>query len=252
MEEYIRFRETNNWEKERWRFYIPLMGNERAIRILADALDKLKPAGGCFVGKHIQYDIRMMPTSGDRVDRLCDAYKGKGGYMAYYNKLEGRLDIRAVKRAVRLLGKETKMWHTVEDDLYKGGIRRMMRPWKRRPSTIDWPTGQIRSALRRTPVSKWSPKPVPERHSAHARPVWNDRLCWWNRLPNPVSLHSGFRRGQGDRCWDALERLRDAGFLTVGDVADLTGKKLLATPGIGRETVTLARWMLEEVGLRLS
>ena len=96
MEEYIRFRETNNWEKERWRFYIPLMGNERAIRILADALDKLKPAGGCFVGKHIQYDIRMMPTSGDRVDRLCDAYKGKGGYMAYYNKLEGRLDIRAV------------------------------------------------------------------------------------------------------------------------------------------------------------
>lgn len=31
-EQYIRFRETNNWERERWRFYIPLRGNERAIR----------------------------------------------------------------------------------------------------------------------------------------------------------------------------------------------------------------------------
>lgn len=243
-EQYIRFRETNNWERERWRFYIPLRGNERAIRILADALDKLEPVDGCFVGHHVPYDIRLMPTPGDRVDRLCEAYKGKGGYMAYYNKLEGRLDVRAVRRAARLLAREARLTaenpeatRFVEDDLYKGGIAKMMRPWNRRPTATDWPTGRIRAALRRTPVhvSGYSSRPKSD---------WGDRLPW--------DIHGGFRQGLTNRCWDARARLREAGFRTVGEIADLTEKKLLATCGVGRETVSLTRWMLQEIGLDLA
>jgi len=243
MEEYIRFRETNNWEKERWRFYIPLRGNERAIQILADVLDNLKPVNGCFVGSHIPYDIRLMPTAAGRVDKLCEAYKNKGGYMAWYNKLEGRLDIRAAKRAARLLAKDAKLTaenpkacRFVDDDLYKGGISKMMRPWKRRPSTTDWPTGRIRASLRRTPihVSGYSARP---------------KRDWGDRLPHDI-YGGGFRhRNLADRCWDARTRLHEAGFWTVGEIADLTAKKLLAAKGVGQETVNLARWMLQEIGL---
>ena len=231
-EQYIRFRETNNWENERWRFYIPLRGNERAIRELADAVRRLKPVLGCFAGMHIPYDIRLMPTAGDEVDRLCAS--GRGGYMAYYNKLEGRLDIRAVRRAVRLLAKEARLLakdpkacRFVEDDLYKGGIAKMMRPWKRRPTTTDWPTNRIRAALRRTKISEWG-----------------------DRLPSRIGGAGGFRRLSGEeRCWAARARLREADLRTVVDVADLTEKKLREMPGVGRETVNLTRWMLREIGL---
>lgn len=218
MEEYIRFRETSNWESEVWRFYIPLRGNEIAIRELADALRRLEPVGGCFIGEHIQYDIRLMPFSEDEVDRLRES--GRGGYMSWHNKLEGRLDIRAVRRAVRLLAKN-------QDDLYKGGITRMMRPWRRRPATADWPTGRIRAALCRTPISEWG-----------------DRLS--NRFDG-VRLYK--QLSGRERCWLARERLREAGFRTVGDVAGLTAKKLLGKPDIGRTTVELTRWMLRDIGL---
>lgn len=231
-ESYIRFRETNNWENERWRFYIPLRGNERAIRILADALDKLKPVSGCFVGKHVPYDIRLMPMAGDRVNRLCES--GRGGYMAWYNKLEGRLDIRAVKRAVRLLAEEAKLvaenpkaTRFVDDDLYKGGIAKMMRPWKRQPATTDWPTNRIRAALLRTPISKWGDK-----------------------LPSRIGGAGSFQRLSGEeRCWGACKRLREAGLETIVDVVIYTEKELQAFPGIGRETANLTRWMLQEIGL---
>lgn len=224
---YIRFRETNNWEKERWRFYIPLRGNERAIRILADALRRLKPSRGCFVGDYIRYDIRMLPTPKNRVDRLCKS--GRGGYMAWYNKLEGRLDIRAVKAAARLLDKK---WPPVVlaargDPLYKGGIAKMMRPWKHRPATTSWPTARIRAALCRTPISKWGDK-----------------------LPSRIGGAGSFRRLSGEeKCWAARKRLREAGLDTVGDVAAHTEKGLRTVPGIGRETVNMTRWMLQEIGL---
>lgn len=231
-EAYIRFRETNNWESECWCFYIPLRGNEKAIRELSDAVQRLNPVRGCFVGMHIQYNIRLMPVPGDKVDRACAS--GKGGYMAYHNRLEGRLDIRAVRRAARLLAKEARLasekpdaTRTVEDDLYKGGIADMMRPWKMRPATTDWPTAHIRAALRRTPISKWG-----------------DRF-----LPQDMHIRSFQRKSWGSMCWDARARLQEAGLRTVGDVADLTEKKLLATSGIGRKTVNMTRWMLGEVGL---
>lgn len=144
---------------------------------------------------------------------------------------------RRQAQAVRLLAKDARLavkkpdacrW--VEDDLYKGGIAKMMRPWKRRPAVADWPTKRIEAALRRTPISRWGDK-----------------------LPNRIGGGGGFRRLSGEeRCWAARERLRDAGFKTVGAVADLTEKRLLAAPGIGRETVGLTRWMLQEIGLDLA
>jgi hypothetical protein len=229
-ERYIRFRETNNWEAERWNFYIPLRGNEEAVRALADAVEKVTPQGGCFIGEHTPYDIRLVPTPPDKVDRLCES--GRGGYMAYHNRLEGRLDIRSVRAARRMGGDG--------DPLYKGGLMRMMRPWgkRRRPKETDWPTGRHEADLRRLEMRGLYKKTAGRLFGNGAR----------------ASGVFGFRLGRPrasfeDRCWDAVLRLEAADLRTVDDVAKLTKKQLLATPGVGRATAELAAWMLGDAGL---
>ena len=229
-EQYIRFRETNNWETERWSFYIPLRGNEEAVRALAAVVREVKPQRGCFVGEHTPYDIRLVPTPPDKVDAMCKS--GRGGYMAYRNRLEGRLDIRSVRSAARRMSGEG-------DPLYKGGLMRMMRPWgkRSRPEKADWPDGRREAArLGRLEL----------------RGLYGETA---GRLIRPSGGGGfGFRPGRPrasfqDRCWDAVHRLEASGLRTAGDLTKLTKRQLLATPGVGRTTAELAAWMLGDAGL---
>lgn len=230
-EQYIRFRETNNWEVERWSFYIPLRGNEEAVLALTAAVREVPPQGGCFIGEHTPYDIRLVPMPPDKVDTLCKP--GRGGYMAYHNRLEGRLDIRSVRAAARKMGGDG-------NPLYKGGLKGMMRPWgkRRHPERADWPTGRHEADIRRLDVRDLYKKTAGRLLSGGAR----------------ASGVFGFRLGRPrpsfqDRCWDAVHRLDVAGLRTAGDIAKLTKKQLLATPGVGRATAELAVWMLGDAGL---
>jgi hypothetical protein len=222
---YIRFRETNNWEMQRWRFYIPFRGNEEAVRALAGIVGKVQPQGGCFVGEHTPYDIRLVPTPPGKVDALCES--GRGGWTAYHNRLEGRLDIRSVKAAARRM--------VDNDPLYKGGLRSMMKPWgkRRRPKKADWPDGRREaSCLGRLEL----------------RGLYGETAGRLIISSSSFGRRSCFR----DRCWDAVMRLDAVGLRTAGDLAKLTKEQLLAVPSVGRTTAELAEWMLGDAGLRFT
>ncbi len=230
-EPYVRLRETNNWEMERWRFYIPLRGNEKAVRILTTAIGAMRPKEGCFLGEHLPYDIRTIPMTEAEVDRLCRRGRCRG-YMASHNKLEGRLDLRMAKAAAERMSGE-------DDRLYKGRVTKMMKPWGRRPAAVAWPTGRHMAAANRMKL----------------RDLYGVTAGGLLSNDGPVSV-VGFRLGPPrrrvsfkERCLDAVLRLEAAGFRTAGNVAKLTRGQLLAVPDIGRKTVDLARWMLRDIGL---
>ena len=227
-EPFIRFRESNNWEMERWSFYIALRGNEEAIRILAEAAARLEPREGCFAGGYIPYDVRMVPIPEHWVDRICR--RSRGGYLMAHNKIDGRLDLRKIKAAARRMGEEG-------DPLYKGGLESMSRPWGRRPAKPDWPTARHRAALGRLAVREL------HRRTAGRMLKGNGR-----------GFAGGFRLGRPrmsyqNKCYEAVLRLEAAGLTTAGKVARLTRGQLLKVPGIGRETANMARWMLYDIGL---
>lgn len=210
VEEYIKLREHCSWERESWNFYIPLRGNEVAIRELIDATVEMD----CR-----QYKLLQLPMDAATVARSLA--KNHCGYLHTHNKLEGRLDIRAVRRAARLLAEDARLaaekpnacrW--VDDDLYKGGIMKMMRPWNRRPARSIWPTAEILAKLRATPIKDL-------KVSKNTRHHWQVSTC------------------------DAKERLLEAGFKTAGEVADLTRTQILALPGVGTMTYHMVRIMLK-------
>jgi len=232
---YIRFRETNNWEMARWSFYIPLRGNEEAIRALAAAVREVPPRGGCFIGEHAPYDIRLVPTPPDKVDALCKS--GKGGYMACHSRLEGCLDIRSVRAARRSQSPDLRSADA--DPFYKGGLRRMMRPWgkQHRPKKAAWPDGRREAArLGRLELRGL----YKETAGGLIRPSGGGGFGF--RLGRP-------RASFQDKCWDAALRLEASGLRTTGELAELTKKQLLAMPGVGRTTAELAAWMLGDAGL---
>ena len=206
VEEYIRLTEHNGWERESWHFYIPLRGNEVAIRELMDAAEALYALRGRRMFKLLQ-----LPVSAATVARRLA--KNHCGYMHAHNKLEGRLDLRKLRSAIRVIdGMDYK--------LYKGEIKNMMRPWKRRPARSTWPTAEILAKLRATPIRDF---PV-------SRKTWH---------------HFGLST------WDARERLLEAGFKTAGEVADLTWTQVLALPGVGLATYHMVRGMLNRLELDL-
>jgi len=232
-EPYILYRETNNWEMERWRFYIPLRGNEAAVKALLDAARRLEPEDGCFLGRHVRYDIRAIPVPESEVDRLCRRGRCRG-YMATHNKLEGRLDLRKAKAAAAGMGGE-------DDILYKGGVRGLMGPWGRRgrPAEADWPTGRHVAAAKRMRL-----------RDLHAATAGTLLKAAGRDAPRGFGLGGASRQMSfGERCWEAVGRLRSAGMRTAGDIARLTRRELLALPGVGRETANQAGWMLRDLGL---
>jgi len=56
---FIRFKECNSWEGETWNFYIPVEGNEKAIKRLAKILEK-----------YPSYTLYPIPLSEKEVDIL--------------------------------------------------------------------------------------------------------------------------------------------------------------------------------------
>jgi len=230
-EPYVRFRETNNWEMERWSLYIPVRGNEEAVRVLAAAARRLEPQGGCFIGSHLPYDIRMVPTPEIDVDRVCR--RSRGGYRMAHEKLDGRLDLRKVRAAARRI-------HEDNCPLYKGGLADMVRPWGRgRPARADWPAGRYRASLRRLTARQLYERTAGRMMTATAQ-------------VGGFGLGGGRRMSYKERCWESVLRLEAAGLRTAGDLARLTRKELLAVPGVGRETAGHAEWMLRDAGLGLA
>ena len=209
---------------------VPAPTDEEAVRALAAIVREVPPQDGCFAGKHVPYDIRLVPTPPDRVDALCKS--GRGGYMAHHNRLEGRLDIRSVRAAARRMAGN--------DPLYKGSLKGMMRPWgkRRRLEKADWPSGRHEADIRRLELRDLYKETAGRLLSGGAR----------------ASGVFGFRLGRPrpsfqDRCQDAILRLDASGLRTAGDIAKLTKKQLLAVPGVGRTTAELAAWMLGDAGL---
>lgn len=101
MKIYTIFRECNDWEGETWNFYIPTEGNESEIAKLALAI-KNSP----------EYSLEGSIDESD-VDVLVK--HDEGGYMAFHNKLSGKLSIGTLHI-------------TVDDDpLYKGGIKEFIK-----------------------------------------------------------------------------------------------------------------------------
>jgi hypothetical protein len=102
MKTYIRFTETNDHEGERWHFYIPLPGNEEAIRRLEALLEE---------DAYGEFELKKEMFTEPEVDVLVKY--SEGGYMMNHNKLEGTLDLKRLQKAL----------DDGEDPLYKGGIK---------------------------------------------------------------------------------------------------------------------------------
>jgi len=90
--DYIKYTEFNDWEGETWHFYIPIKGNEEAVTDLRGICD-----GECYCVAD-----ELIPE--EEVDVLVK--HSAVGYMRKHNKLSGKL--------------------TPTEDLYKGGIVKMM------------------------------------------------------------------------------------------------------------------------------
>ncbi len=104
--QFIRLRECNNWEGETWNFYIPVTGNEEAIKKLAVLIENYQ--------EHTLYPI---PIGESEIDVLVKN-DNRVGYMARYNKLEGKLDFT---------GFPDKSTNGAEDPFYKGDIQKYLK-----------------------------------------------------------------------------------------------------------------------------
>lgn len=120
---YIKLTERNEHEGETWRFYIPIMYNEKAIFLLKGFIDS--------TDEEEWYELDETPIPEAEVDILV---KHSGGdYMKDQNKLEGVLKLPEFIEKMDL----TRTWgygeleELVGDDgdqnfLYKGGLRGCM------------------------------------------------------------------------------------------------------------------------------
>lgn len=103
---YVRFTENNDWEGEEWSFYIPVEGNEEAIKFLDE-----KVCGN-------EYSLMKERLTEKEVGTL-ERFGGEG-YMKNHNKLVGILDYKKLEKAIDTSGEDG-------DPLYKGGIKDYMR-----------------------------------------------------------------------------------------------------------------------------
>lgn len=101
---YLDFIENNDWEGEKWHFYIPVAGNE-------DVMDRFKEIVNAVNDEDGMYELGREYLKEEEVDTLIRF--GDTGYMPYHNKLEGKLD---VKKLIKDLDSD-------DDPFYKGGIK---------------------------------------------------------------------------------------------------------------------------------
>jgi hypothetical protein len=112
---YAVLTEHCEWEGETWRFYIPLAGNEDALKALVEAVVSLNSR---FPSVDEPFELDLTPISEGEVDTLVK-HGGETDYMAAHNKLESRLVIPP-PALTGLAGGSI-------DPLYKGRITDMMQ-----------------------------------------------------------------------------------------------------------------------------
>ena len=120
LTEYFHLAENNDWEGETWHFYVPAEGNEEAIAILEDYLQRAKAAHEATPGPvdfpytWVREELHL-PT----ILRLGSST----GYMDEHNVIE-KLDLAKV-RAVDWHAREEQCPDEplLKDHLYKGGLR---------------------------------------------------------------------------------------------------------------------------------
>lgn len=100
---YAVFEEDNEWEGETWAFYIPIDDNKEELNRLLYFVDALDIDSPYSMG---DADSTL---SEEEVDTLIN--HGDAGYLPLHNKLAGKLLVPDDLR---------------EDDLYKGGIEKLM------------------------------------------------------------------------------------------------------------------------------
>lgn len=101
---YLPFIEENDNEGETWVHYIPVPGNEDAVKKFRALIEELGFDG--------QYTFGREMATEQEVDAVIKFGNTAAGYMPTHNKLDGELDI---KRLQKDLDED-------DDPLYKGGI----------------------------------------------------------------------------------------------------------------------------------
>lgn len=109
---YVELIEYNDWEGETWSFWIPVPGNEDAIESLRHILTD-SFAIDCF-------EMGETLLSESKLDFLIKRSKGETSYLSRHNKLRGVLKL------------PDKTPGEVIDAFYKGGIREMVKPARKK------------------------------------------------------------------------------------------------------------------------
>ncbi len=110
---YVKLTEDNEWESETWHFWIPIEGNEKAIRELGESIKGLREDETACKS----YELDLSPVPEFEVDAVVKHGGSDTDYMPAHTKLTGTLVITEDQLAA--IGNE-------DDPLRKGGIRDLM------------------------------------------------------------------------------------------------------------------------------
>jgi len=110
MRLYKRLIETNDWENERWSWYIEWEGNQVALNLLETKLKQYDPNGE-------QYKLDGKIYNEKEVDLLVE--HAEEGYYRSHNKLKGKLRKYTIENIYSL--------ETLEYVLAKGSIREIVK-----------------------------------------------------------------------------------------------------------------------------
>ena len=104
---YFILEEYCDWERETWRFYIPIARNKDAVKYLRGRFENMGEEYFKIVGE-------WMPEN--EVDILVK--HTFSGYMDQHNKLKGKINLERLKEFND---------EDLEGDLYKGGIEKFLK-----------------------------------------------------------------------------------------------------------------------------
>lgn len=102
--QYLKLTENNDWEGETWHFFVPVEGNEEALKLLREKV-------ASFGGEEFEVDQRLYPES--EVDLLVK--NAEVGYLREYYKLEGKVLTQKLREIIAD--------EDFTEKFYKGGIR---------------------------------------------------------------------------------------------------------------------------------
>ena len=121
---YYRFTENNDWEGEKWHFYIPAKGNEAEVDKLRDNLLKVEHFYKLTEQGECDYELAVKLYTEDTVNTLVENDSSQG-YLPKHNKLTGFL--KTPKLEVVVGEHEVISWG---ENFYKGGIKDLMQKRK--------------------------------------------------------------------------------------------------------------------------